>query len=169
MACSHLAICAGFPSSFQELRLIQSHISIALGPSHHGLCMSHSPWSLNKVITHHTQRQCDRQCVSIRCFPPKIIISIPSLGGSITHRSNHVSQKAGMNPLVLQSLTMSAPTSLLCHHLAVLCLVAQSCPTLRNPMCQPRIKPSYSLGRLRPREIDEPIPGGQTLEQKIKH
>ena len=39
-----------------------------------------------------------------------------------------------MNPLVLQSLTMSAPTSLLCHHLAVLCLVAQSCPTLRNPM-----------------------------------
>ena len=69
-----------------------------------------------------------------RCFPPKIIISIPSLGGSITHRSNHVSQKAGMNPLVLQSLTMSAPTSLLCHHLAVLCLVAQSCPTLCNPM-----------------------------------
>ena len=74
MACSHLAICAGFPSSFQELRLIQSHISIALGPSHHGLCMSHSPWSLNKVITHHTQRQCDRQCVSIRCFPPKILL-----------------------------------------------------------------------------------------------
>ena len=43
-----------------------------------------------------------------------------------------------MNPLILQSLTMSAPTSLPCHHFAVLCLVAQSCPTLCNPMkCMP--------------------------------
>ena len=73
-----------------------------------------------------------------RCFPPKIIISIPSLGSSITHRSSHISQRAGMNPLILQSLTMSAPTSLPCHHFAVLCLVAQSCPTLCNPMkCMP--------------------------------
>ena len=73
-----------------------------------------------------------------RCFSPKIIISIPSLGSSITHRSSHISQRAGMNPLILQSLTMSAPTSLPCHHLAVLCLVAQSCPTLCNPMkCMP--------------------------------
>ena len=74
MACSHLAVCSCFPSSFQELHLIQSHLPIALGPSHHRLCMSHSPWSLNKVITHHTQRQCGRQCVSIRCFPPKILL-----------------------------------------------------------------------------------------------